>query len=222
MRRWLTTVPLMLAAICWAHGAEASCDPRPGGGPFSMQWIEGGKMWGARVAAADPKWKLQESWHSNTVICETCDADQIQFAHLWLGLADPAQRDVDKAVSPEFFAQMMMVLHMPLAEYRANSDSRPVTIAGLEGKARKIGIRSSDGRFHEAIILSASRDCLDLIAIAAAADDREIPLERIDALSSAFDIRQYGPLPDPCPEDISLLERLQEKSGCPWAIGDRK
>lgn len=136
--------------------------------------------------------------------------------------ADPAQRDVDKEVSPEFFAQMMMVLHMPLAEYRANGDSRPVTIAGLEGKARKIGIRSSDGRFHEAIILSASRDCLYLTAIVAAADDREIPLERIDALSSAFDIRRYGPLPDPCPEDIPLLEKLQERPGCPWAASDGK
>jgi hypothetical protein len=187
-----------------------------------MQWIEGGEMWGARVAVADPKWKLQESWHSNTVMCETCRADQIRFAHFWLGLADPAQRDVDKEVSPEFFAQMMTVLHMPLAEYRADGDSRPVTITGLEGKARKIGIRSSDGRFHDAIILSASRDCLYLTAIAAGADDREIPLERIDALSSAFDVRRYGPLPDPCPEDIPLLEKLEERPGCPWAAGDGK
>jgi hypothetical protein len=47
-------------------------------------------MWGAQVAAGDPKWKLQVSWHSNTVMCETCDADQIRFAHFWLQIPPSA------------------------------------------------------------------------------------------------------------------------------------
>jgi hypothetical protein len=216
MRRWLTATLLMLAAICCAHGAEATCDPRPGGGPFSAQWIEGGEMWGARVAAADPKWRLQASWHSNNVICETCDADQIQFAHFWLPLANPADRDIDREVSPEFFAYLMMVLHMhmPLFEYRADGDSQPVTIAGLEGKARKIGIKSPDGRSYEAIIVSVSRGCVGLQAVALAANNREVPLDRIGAFTSAIDIQWYGPSPDPCPEDMPLLERLQ-RPDCP-------
>jgi hypothetical protein len=113
MRRWLATALLMCAAISWAHRAGATCDPRPGGGPFSEQWIEGSEMWGARVASADPKWRLQASWHSNIAICETCDADQIQFAHFWLPLANPADRDIDREVSPEFFAYLMMVRHCP-------------------------------------------------------------------------------------------------------------
>jgi hypothetical protein len=218
MRRWLTAALLMLAATSWAHGADAICDPRPGGGPFSVQWIEGGEMWGARVAAADVKWNLQVSWHSNIVICETCDADQIRFAHFWLPVANPADRDIDREVSPEFFAYLMMVLHMdmPLVEYRADGDSQPVTIAGLDGKARKIGIRFPDGRSYEAIIVSVSRGCVGLQAVASATNSRHVPLDRIGAFASAIDIQWYGPRRDPCPPgDIPLLEWLQSHTECP-------
>jgi hypothetical protein len=221
MRQWLTTVLLMLVAVCGANGAELACDWRPTGGPYSVEWVEAGELWGVRLGAANPKWKLQQSWHSNTMSCETCAEDQIRFAHLWLGLGNPAKRDVDKEVSPEFFAHMMMGLHMPPAEYRAKSDSQPVMIAGLEGKARKIGIRSPDGRSYEAIAVSASHGCVRLLAVASARGSREVPLDRLAALSSAIDIQWYGPRPDPCPpdprppEDIPLLERLQSRTGCP-------
>ena len=71
-------------------------------------------MWGARLVAADPKWKLQRTWHaSGTLLCETCDADQIRSAYFWFGPANPSDRDVDKSLTPEFFAFMVMVLHMP-------------------------------------------------------------------------------------------------------------
>jgi hypothetical protein len=119
----------------------------------------------------------------------------------------------------------MMLLQMPPAEFRANSDPKPVTIAGLEGRARKIGIRSSDGRSYEAITLFVSQGCLGLSAIAWARNGVEVPFDRIGALSSAIDIQRYGPLPDPCPprprapEDVPLLEKLQEKPGCPPAGG---
>lgn len=229
MRRWPRTALSMLAAICWAHGAEATCDLRTGGGPFAAQWIEGGEMWGARLVAADAKWKLKPTWHATgTIVCETCDADQIRGAVFWFVPANPADRDVDKEVSPESFANMIMALHMPLGEYRASSDPKPVVIAGLEGKARKIGIQSSDGHSFEAIILFASRGCLDLTAIASARNGKEIPLDRIDALLSAIDIQRYGPRPDPCPpdprapEDIPLLEQLQPKPPCPAAADDGK
>jgi hypothetical protein len=229
MRRWLTTMLLVLAAIFWAHGAKATCD-QSGGGSFSTQWIEGGEMWGARVAAADPRWRLQESGHSNIVICETYDADQIQFAHFWLALANPADRDIDKQMSTELLADLYLALHMPRAEFRAEGDAQLVTIGGLEGKARKFGIRSPDGHAYMVIIASVARGCFGLVALASAADGRDVPLDRIGALASAIDIQRYGPMPNPCPpqppdprapEDIPLLEQSKPPS-CPSASGDGK
>ena len=97
-----------------------------------------------------------------------------------------------------------------------------VTIAGLEGKARKIVIRSSDGRSYEAIILSASQGCLSLSAIAWAGKGDAISLDRLGAFASAIDIQRCGPRPDTKDprslEDIPLLEQLQPPplpdSGC--------
>jgi hypothetical protein len=153
MRQWLMAALLMLAAASWAHGADTICDPRWGDGPFSVQWIEGGEMWGARLVAADVKWKLQEAGHATGFLsCETFDPDQIRSAYFWFGVANPADRDIDREMSPEHFAFLMLVLHDPLpklAEYRANSDPQPVSIAGLEGKARKIGVHFPDGHSYE-------------------------------------------------------------------------
>lgn len=237
MRRWLTTVLLMLTAVCGAHGAEATCDPRPGGGPLSAQWIEGGEMWGARLAVADAKWKLQQTLQQiwllrGTLLCQTCEADQIRSAYFWFGPANPADRDIDRQMSTEYFADLNLALQMGLTEFRAEGDAQPVTIAGLEGKARKIGVRYPDGHAYMVIVVSVARGCFGLVALASAADGRDVPLDRIGALASAIDIQRYGPMPDPCPpqppdprapEDIPLLEQLQPKPPwCPSASGDGK
>jgi len=185
-------------------------------------------MWGARLVAADAKWKLQPTWHATgTLLCETCDADQIRSAYFWFGPANPADRDVERQMSPEYFADLLSALHMPLAELpaevRADGGSQPVTIAGLRGRARKIGIRSPDGRAYETIVVAVARGCVGLVAIASAANSRDLSLDRIGALASAIDIQRYGPMPDPCPpqppdprapEDIPLLEQLQPKLWC--------
>jgi hypothetical protein len=220
MRQWLTATLLMLAAICWAHGAEATCE-HPRGGGLSAEWMEGGEPRGARIVAV-PKWALYESIDSmDNAFCETCDGDQIRSASLWLWARDSADRDVDKEISPEYLAKRMMVLQMPPAEFRANSDPEPVSIAGLEGKARKIGIRSSNGRSYEVIILSASQGCLSLRAIAWTREGVAIPFERIGELASAISIQRYRPAWVPCRplEEIPLLEQLQPRPSC-WPPAD--
>jgi hypothetical protein len=221
MRRWLTTTLLLLLAVCCAHGAESTCK-HPVGGSYDVEWMEGGEPRGARIVAVDPKWALYGSLDAlGNAFCETCDRDQIRSVHLWLWPRDSADRDVDKEISPEYLAQLMMVFQMPPAEFRANSDPEPVTIAGLEGKARKIGIRSSDGRSYEAIILSASQGCLSLSAIAWAREGVAIPLDRIGALASAISIERYSPVWVPCRplEEIPQLELIQPRPWC-WPPAD--
>jgi hypothetical protein len=221
MRRWLTTALLLLLAVCCAHGAEPACE-HPRGGGFSAEWMERGEPRGARIVAVDPKWALIPSIDTlGNAFCETCEGDQIRSVHLWLWARDSADRNVDKEISPEYFTERMMARQMPPAEFRANSDPEPVSIAGVEGKARKIGIRSPNGRSYEAIILSAFQGCLSLSVIAWARDGVAIPFERIGELASAISIQRYRPAWVPCRplEEIPLLEQLQPRPSC-WPPAD--
>jgi hypothetical protein len=221
MRQWLTTALLLLLAVCCAHGAESACE-HPRGGAHSAEWMEGGEPRGARILAVVPKWALYESIDTlDNAFCDACDGDQIRSASLWLWARDSADRDVDKDISPEYFAERMMARKMPPAEFRANSDPEPVSIDGLEGKARKIGIRSSNGRSYEVIILSAFEGCLSLSVIAWARDGVAIPLERIGELAAAIRIQRYRPVWVPCRplEEIPLLEQLQPRPSC-WPPAD--
>jgi hypothetical protein len=223
MRRWLTTALLLLLAVCCAHGAEPVCG-HPHGGSYSAEWMEGGEPRGARIVAVDPKWGLIGSLDTlGNAFCETCEGDQFRAVHLWLWARDSAGRNLDEEVSPESLAELMMVRQMPPAEFRANSDPVPVTIAGLEGKARKIGIRCPNGRSDEAIILSAFQGCLSLSVIAWARDGVAIPFERIGELASAISIQRYRPAWVPCRplkvKEIPLLEQLQPQPSC-WPPAD--
>jgi hypothetical protein len=221
MRQWLTTALLLLLAVCCAHGAESACE-HPRGGAHSAEWMEGGVPRGARIVAVDPKWALYVPIDTlDNAFCETCDGDQIRSASLWLWARDSADRDVDNDISPGYLAKQMMARQMPPAEFRANRDPELVSIAGLEGKARKIGIRSLNGRSYEVIVLSASQGCLSLSAIAWAREGVAIPLDRIGALASAISIQRYSPVWVPCRplEEIPLLEQLQPRPSC-WPPAD--
>ncbi len=219
MRQWLTTTLLLLMAACCAHGAESTCK-HPRGGGFFAEWMEGGEPRGAQIVVVDPSWALIPSIDSlGNGFCETCDGDQIRAVHFWLWARDSADRDDDKEISPEYLAKRMMAFQMPPAEFGANSDPEPVSIAGLEGKARRIGIRSLNDRSYEVIVLSASQGCLSLSAIAWTREGAAISLDRIGTLASAISIQRYSPAWVPCRplEEIPLLEQLQPEPCWPPA-----
>jgi hypothetical protein len=77
--------------------------------------MEGGGPRGAQIVAVDPKWALYVPIDTlDNALCETCDGDQIRSASLWLWARDSADRDVEKNISPEYVAELMMSLRIPL------------------------------------------------------------------------------------------------------------
>jgi hypothetical protein len=223
--RWLLIVLLALA-VGRANAADLACDPRPGGASaYGIQWAERGELWGARLIMLDPKWDT--SWVDQLVFCETCTGNQIHIANLGFRVGDPTARDVDKETSPESLAKWMTIRELdrgapaPPSEFRSNSDPVPITIAGLQGKGRKIGIRFSDGRSYEAVMIFVSDGCLALAVVARARNGQEIPLDRIGEFASAIGVERCGPRPDTTdtrpPDEIRLLEQLQHPDRFPDA-----
>ena len=126
------------------------------GGGFFAEWMEWVEPRGARIVAVDPSWALMSVDQIRWAMASAKPATgPIRSVHFWLWARTSADRDDDKEILRRTWPNGDGFSNAP-AEFRANSDPEPVSIAGLAREGAEDRHSILNGRSEEAIVLSAS------------------------------------------------------------------
>ena len=199
MRALTVAIGLFVLLSSFARAEDIACRSYKFG-PHFTEWVERGEQRGARIVVRDPKWQLDAlGWHAtSTAYCQACFGEEIAEAVLWLVARDPADRDIESALTTEAVARTMFGFPFQVsdAHFRAKTDTTTASIGELEGRARVIGIESRDGRSNEIIALFVGKGCVSLFGILYANGGAEIAIDRWGAFAQATGIEWYKPPPD--------------------------
>jgi hypothetical protein len=202
MRIVVAATAALVVLSCAARGEDDACRSYPSAEPHAIEWVEHGEQRGARIVVRDPHWELGNSrpYATSKAVCETCSNGQVAGAVLWFGAFDTSNRDLEREVAPEWVANMMAPppFQMFGAELHADTESVPVAIDGLEGRARAIGVKFFGDSPRHVIALSATKGrCLTLYGVLYAKEAAEIAIDRLASFVSVIRVESYTPTPDP-------------------------
>jgi len=204
MRVVALTFGLVAMLFSCARAEEIVCSP--GGGVHdtnSIEWVERGagyELRGARIVARNPDWTMNDVYAAYGIghaECATCADDRVRSAVLWLRFA-PNTLSIDaleQKIASEAIAELLGSPPFGLLDvkFRADSDSIPVSIGELAGRARLIGV-TGRGASGELIVLAVAKGCFGLVGVLSARDAK-IGLDRLDAVVQAIGVEFYTPAP---------------------------
>ena len=202
----ITTFGFLAMLFSCASAEEIVCSP--GGGVHdtnSIEWVERGagyELRGARIVARNPDWQVNDDYAADGIghaECSTCADDRVRSAVLWLRFA-PNNLSIDaleQKIASEAVAELLRGPPFRLADvkFRAESESVPVSIGELSGRARLIRV-TGRGASGELIVLAVAKGCLGLVGVLSA-KDAKIGLDRLDAVVQAIGVEFYEPAPIP-------------------------
>jgi hypothetical protein len=203
-------------AVTWTSGSATSshagndCEYFNGDLAW-VEWLEGSKPRGARLIL-DDRWQEARTLHGQWLAYETASVNAAVSGWLRLDLppfmdrehteklkTDRRMRDasrIDFALSPD--AIELAILGMrgvlnPIGLF-AVTQPQPVTVAGLPGFARVVGVTAGERVVHATAVVIED-GCFLMSGLFSAKDGRQLSVEELGFLNSTVRVERYEPAP---------------------------
>ena len=211
---YLGLLRLMFAALLTAatgvpQGLTAECQ-YVRGGPLMIEGFDGDETFGAQVIVRDTKWALQPAPSGMFAFCPSCPASNVSKGLFRLGRApflSPVQEgDLRGEVGQQDASALEFALHpraIAMGLWRITallpskveplSDIAPVTLWGVPGMARVVGVTSA-GQSAPGVAFALQDRCFAMFGLFMRKDDGEASVDDLRKTGGSLNILRYQPV----------------------------